>query len=101
MTAIDDLIRELCPHCDQPQPRSQIDEHIAADHANIPPCAATFASRHTDGVLHCVFRAWHAKGRGEYGEWHASARGPVGRYVWSDTADGARPHRLPEPEEQP
>lgn len=96
MNSLDDLNPELCPHCDQPQPRGDIDEHIATVHADIPPCTAALDNQHTDGTLRCVLRAWHRKGHGEYGEWHISARGPVGRTVWNDRADGATPHHVEE-----
>jgi hypothetical protein len=94
MTALDDALPELCPHCDQPQPRGSIDEHVATAHADIPPCTATLDNVNTSGALHCVFRAWHRKERGEYGEWHVSPPGPVGRTIWNDDADGATPHTL-------
>ncbi|MGY5048268.1 hypothetical protein ACWDE0_21950 [Streptomyces sp. 900105755] len=101
MTDLNNTIPEICPHCDQPQPRGNIDEHIATAHANIPPCAATLDNQHTNGVLHCVLRAWHRKGHGEYGEWHVSARGPAGRTIWNDDADGATAHSvLDQPKEQ-
>ncbi|TVZ96488.1 hypothetical protein [Streptomyces sp. BK340] len=98
MTAAPASLPELCPHCDQPQPAPDTDQHIATAHADIPPCTATLTNDTTNGVLHCVLRAWHRRGHGEHGEWHVSARGPVGRTIWNDTADGATPHRT---EEQP
>lgn len=88
---------ELCPHCDQPQDPSQTDEHVATAHADIPPCTATLDDEHYDDTLHCVLRAWHRSGHGEYGDYHVSARGPVGRTVWNDTANGATPHRVSDP----
>jgi hypothetical protein len=88
-----DDIHELCPHCNQPQPRGQIDDHITTGHADIPPCKATLANEEPDGTLHCALRSGHRKGAGEYGGWHVSAHGPVGRTVWSDDARGATPHK--------
>lgn len=85
---------EQCPHCDQPQPADETDQHIATEHADIPPCTATLDNETTSGTLHCVCRAGHRKGRGEYGDWHVSARGPAGRTVWNDAARGATPHRI-------
>jgi hypothetical protein len=89
---LDDLITELCPHCNQPQPRSQTDQHIATAHADIPPCTARLDSEH--GVYTCVLRAGHQ--HDQYGTWHVSARGPVGRTAWNDSAPGATPHRTEE-----
>jgi hypothetical protein len=86
--------QEVCPHCDQPQPANQTDEHVATAHADIPPCTASLNGEY--GLYTCVLRAGHKSGHGEYGDYHVSARGPVGRTVWNDTADGATPH-----EEQP
>jgi hypothetical protein len=89
----DNFVPEVCPHCDQPQPPDQTDDHIVTAHADIPPCTATLDYEHADGALSCVLRAWHRSGHGEYGEYHVSARGPVGRHVWNDSAQGAVPHR--------
>lgn len=83
--------REECPHCGGYLPSNRTDEHIGSAHADIPPCTATLDDEHTNGTLHCVFRAWHR--RGEYGEHHVSARGPIGRTVWDDSAQGAQSHR--------
>lgn len=91
--ATSDELHELCPHCNQPQPSRQTDDHIATAHADIPPCTATLASEETDGTLRCALRSGHYRGAGEYGGWHVSARGPGGRTVWSDDARGATPHK--------
>lgn len=88
---------EICPHCDQPQPASEMDQHIATAHADLPACTATLDSEHYTDVLHCVLRAGHRKGHGEYGDRHISERRPYGRTVWVDTADGATPHREQQP----
>jgi hypothetical protein len=86
---------ELCPHCNEPQPAPDMDQHIATAHADMPPCTATLDNEHSGGTLPCVLRAGHRKGNGEYGEWHVSARRePVGRTIWNDTADGATPHTM-------
>lgn len=90
----DDFITELCPHCDQPQPPSELDNHVATAHADKPPCTATLDNEHTKGTLRCVLRAWHRSGYGQYGEYHVSERGVVGRTVWNDSAQGATPHRI-------
>lgn len=85
-----DFTREHCPHCNATPWRSRVDEHVATAHADIPPCTAT-VNYAGEGLLRCVFRAWHTKG--EYGDWHASrADRPGGRYVWNDNAFGATPH---------
>lgn len=95
MTEPADLIPELCPHCNQPQTRGQIDEHVTTAHADIPPCTARISTA-SGGLYSCAFRVGHKDG--EYGDWHASIQGgPLGRYVWNDTVIGATPHR----EEQP
>ncbi|CUW31736.1 MULTISPECIES: hypothetical protein [Streptomyces] len=91
-----DFISELCPHCEQPQPASETDQHIATVHADIPPCTARLNSEH--GVYTCVLRAGHRSAHGEHGDYHVSARGPVGRTIWNDNATGASPHHA---EEQP
>lgn len=93
----DRALDEICPHCDEPHPPSQTDEHVATVHADIPPCTATLANEQTDGTLRCVLRAWHRSGHGEYGDYHVSARGPVGRTVWNDSAEGSTPHDAAEP----
>lgn len=87
-------IPELCPHCDQPQPPDQMDQHVTTAHASIPPCNATLTNQHTDGTLRCALRAWHRTGHGEYGDRHISARGPAGRTVWNDDATGATQHEI-------
>jgi hypothetical protein len=87
-----DFTTELCPHCDQPQWPSRTDEHVATAHADIPPCTAAIDTAHR-GLLACICRAGHRRGRGEYGELHVSASGPLGRHVWNDTAPGVTPHK--------
>lgn len=82
---------EKCPHCDGYQHANRMDEHIATEHTDLPPCTATLANEHTSGVMHCVLRVPHRLGA--YGDYHVSARGPIGRTIWKDSADGARPHR--------
>lgn len=88
-----DFTTEICPHCDQPQWPSRMDEHIATAHANIPPCTATLDDEHYDDTLHCMLRAGHRSAHGEYGDYHASTPGPNGRTVWNDTAPGATPRQ--------
>jgi hypothetical protein len=86
---------EECPHCDEPQPSEQMDAHVAAAHADLPPCRAFIETEYRE-TYRCAFRAGHAKGK--YGEWHAStSEASPGRYVWNDSATGATPHRSPEP----
>lgn len=84
---------EECPQCEQPQHANRMDEHLATTHADIPPCAATLDSEHTDGVLACVLRAGHRSWYAPGYYWHVSARGSAGRTVWNDTAVGATPHK--------
>lgn len=88
---------EICPHCNEPQPPSRTDKHVATVHADIPPCTATLATESTDGTLRCVLRAGHRSAHGEYGDYHVSACGPVGRTVWNDSAEGSTPHDAAEP----
>lgn len=97
-TPAPDFRKEQCPHCGEPIWQSRLDEHVTTAHADIPPCTATINSPY-DGLLHCVFRAGHAEGHGEYGAWHAStADRPIGRHIWNDSASGATPHQAgPEP----
>lgn len=86
------IFTELCPHCDEPYAREDMEQHVTQGHADLPECTARVDSVH--GTYTCAFRAGHAKGHGEYGEWHASTyRDPIGRTVWNYTAQGATPHR--------
>lgn len=81
---------EKCPHCDARPTANRADEHITAEHGDLPPCTA----RYFDGghaLYLCAFRAGHADG--QYGDWHASVSGALGRFVWNDTLAGAQPHR--------
>ncbi|MCI3246284.1 hypothetical protein [Streptomyces spinosisporus] len=89
-------VDEECPHCDEPQPSQQMDAHVAAAHADLPPCTARI-DLEGGPTYACAFRAGHDKG--EYGKWHASKRGGETwtRYVWNDSALDATPHRPPEP----
>lgn len=89
-------VREECPHCDAAPPSHQLDIHVARTHADLPPCTARIEPEH-GGLYTCAFRAGHEKG--EYSHWHASKRnGAMGsRYVWNDSATGARSHRPPQP----
>lgn len=78
---------EKCPHCDAHPTANRVDEHIAAEHGDLPLCNA----RHFDGAHAphlCAFRVGHKDG--EYGDWHATIRGEMGRFVWNDAAAGAR-----------
>lgn len=88
-------VREGCPHCDAAPPSRQLDMHITRAHADLPHCTARIEPER-GGLYTCGFRAGHAGG--EYGTWHASRRGrDLGRYVWNDTATGAKPHQPSEP----
>ncbi len=84
------MVYEECPHCDQPHPAGAMDLHLATIHADLPPCTARL-DRY-DGYA-CAFRSGHKSAYDDREYWHASARGPVGRTVWTDSADGAIPHK--------
>lgn len=83
-------VQEECPHCEELQPSRQLDTHVAAAHADLPPCTARIETAYRE-TYRCAFRAGHEKGK--YGCWHASTCGePTGRHVWNDRAMGATPH---------
>ena len=89
-------ITEECPHCEQSQPWGAMDLHLATIHDDIPPCTARLNIRSLE--YECVLRAGHKSAYGTLEYWHASERGPIGgRQVWSDSADGATPHKEPTP----
>ena len=86
------MLPEECPHCEQPYPAADMDQHITTAHADLPPCTATFFDGGHSLYL-CVLRAGHKSAYAHHEYWHVSVRGPVGRTVWNDTADGATPHK--------
>jgi hypothetical protein len=59
---------QACPHCPEYPDWTELEDHIAAAHSDLPACTATLTAEYTDGTVRCAFRVGHRSE--DFGDWH-------------------------------